>query len=120
MLPGLGSLAAGVIPIFVPAMTALVLVLVTGVHAIATGVFEFITASRLRSCSRHLAAVPERHLFPGVQRAGARLVRGRRDRARLGDSSACHFTGALLPALGFIPGAGSATGRRAPLVQLIS
>jgi uncharacterized membrane protein HdeD (DUF308 family) len=42
------SVAAGVIAIFLPAITALVLVLVMGVNAIATGLFDLITAFRLR------------------------------------------------------------------------
>jgi uncharacterized membrane protein HdeD (DUF308 family) len=48
LLLGLCSVAAGVIAIFLPAITALVLVLVMGVNAIATGVFDLITAVRLR------------------------------------------------------------------------
>lgn len=48
LLLGMCSVAAGVIAIFLPAITALVLVLVIGVNAIATGVFDLITAFRLR------------------------------------------------------------------------
>ena len=48
LLLGLCSVAAGVIAIFLPAITALVLVLVMGVNAVATGVFDLITAFRLR------------------------------------------------------------------------
>ncbi len=49
LLLGLCSVVAGVIAVFLPAITALVLVLVMGVNAIATGVFDLITAFRLRS-----------------------------------------------------------------------
>jgi uncharacterized membrane protein HdeD (DUF308 family) len=48
LLLGLCSVAAGVIAILLPTITALVLVVVMGVNAIATGVFDLITAFRLR------------------------------------------------------------------------
>jgi uncharacterized membrane protein HdeD (DUF308 family) len=48
LLLGLFSVVAGVIAIFLPAITALVLVIVMGVNAIATGVFDLITVFRLR------------------------------------------------------------------------
>ncbi|MGT2471576.1 HdeD family acid-resistance protein [Paraburkholderia terrae] len=45
---GLCSAAAGVIAILLPTITALVLIVVMGINAIATGVFDLITAFRLR------------------------------------------------------------------------
>jgi uncharacterized membrane protein HdeD (DUF308 family) len=51
LLLGLASVAAGVLAIFMPALTALALVLLMGANAVVNGVLEIILAVRLR---RHL------------------------------------------------------------------
>jgi uncharacterized membrane protein HdeD (DUF308 family) len=48
LLLGLVSLAAGVVAVFNPAITILVLVLVMGVNALITGVLQIVMAIRLR------------------------------------------------------------------------
>ena len=48
LILGLVSVAAGLIAIFYPGLTALVLVLVIGINAVFTGVLELIMAVRLR------------------------------------------------------------------------
>jgi uncharacterized membrane protein HdeD (DUF308 family) len=52
LLLGLASLGAGVIAIFHPDLTALVLVLLMGANAIVTGVLDIALAARLRRASR--------------------------------------------------------------------
>ena len=52
LLLGLVSLGAGMIAIFSPALTALVLVLLMGANAIATGVLDIALAIRLRRAIR--------------------------------------------------------------------
>lgn len=57
LLLGLVSIGAGVIAILQPALTALVLVLLMGANAIATGVLDIALAIRLRNEIRGLAAL---------------------------------------------------------------
>ncbi|MFL9915876.1 DUF308 domain-containing protein [Paraburkholderia fungorum] len=55
LLLGLFSVAAGVIAIFLPAITALMLVIVRHVNAIAAGVFDLVTVTWSRSRPRRNA-----------------------------------------------------------------
>jgi uncharacterized membrane protein HdeD (DUF308 family) len=55
LLLGLFSVAAGVIAIFLPAITALMLVIVRRVNAIAAGVFDLVTVTWSRSRPRRNA-----------------------------------------------------------------
>jgi uncharacterized membrane protein HdeD (DUF308 family) len=53
LLFGLCSVAAGVIAVLAPGITALVLIVVMGANAIVTGVFDLIAAVRLRKRGRN-------------------------------------------------------------------
>jgi uncharacterized membrane protein HdeD (DUF308 family) len=52
LILGLVSIAAGVIAVFHPDLTALVLVLLMGANAIVTGIFDIVMAIRLRKAIR--------------------------------------------------------------------
>jgi uncharacterized membrane protein HdeD (DUF308 family) len=53
LLLGLCSVAAGVIAMLLPGITALLLIAVIGANAVVTGVFDLITAVRLRKRGRN-------------------------------------------------------------------